>query len=280
MTEITAKIITDSCHQDKRLTTMELTYPRFIHSEVMTHREKSRNSASSRAIPVKKQIEKILADPAMPLYYAHNQAGMQAAERMSDTDALFCEQIILGLRSVTAEAVTALAEIGLHKQWANRYLEPFQWHTVIVTASSWSNFFHQRAHSDAQPELEDLAYKMMDVLGASIPNELTYGEWHLPYLTESDFSSYDLPNLAKISASRCAGVSYLNQGRVDPVKDLERYEKLVTGDIIHYSPLEHVATPWKKRPFRRWVQPLGNFNGWAQLRHNMNYFKMKRKRLK
>lgn len=58
---ITAKIIADSvCTENgKRITSFLLTYPRFIHSEFMTHRMFSRNAASSRAIPLKKMIEVI-----------------------------------------------------------------------------------------------------------------------------------------------------------------------------------------------------------------------------
>jgi thymidylate synthase ThyX len=45
---ISAKIIADSVSSDtnQRIITMELEYPRFIHSEFMTHRVFSRNAAS------------------------------------------------------------------------------------------------------------------------------------------------------------------------------------------------------------------------------------------
>ena len=52
-----ARILLDSLSPSgARLTTMEVRYPRFIHSEMMTHRVFSRNAASSRAIPIKKMI--------------------------------------------------------------------------------------------------------------------------------------------------------------------------------------------------------------------------------
>ncbi len=63
------KIIADSCsHEGKRITTFQLRYPRFIHSEVMTHRVFSRNASSSRAIPVIKLINQVEANPAMPVH--------------------------------------------------------------------------------------------------------------------------------------------------------------------------------------------------------------------
>ena len=79
---ITAKVICDSIckHSKIRITTLELEYPRFIHSEFMTHRMFSRNASSSRAIPVARQIEMIKEDPAMPIHWGKNQPGMQAKE--------------------------------------------------------------------------------------------------------------------------------------------------------------------------------------------------------
>ena len=60
MKKIEAKIIADSINpQGDRIITYLLTYPHFIHSELMTHRMFSRNSASSRAIPLKKMIKMV-----------------------------------------------------------------------------------------------------------------------------------------------------------------------------------------------------------------------------
>jgi thymidylate synthase ThyX len=78
---ITAKIIADSINeQGNRITTYELEYPRFIHSEFMTHRLFSRNAASSRAIPVSRAIGLIKEDTAMPIHWGKNQPGMSAKE--------------------------------------------------------------------------------------------------------------------------------------------------------------------------------------------------------
>src|SRR3954468_9455857 len=83
---ITAKVIADSVGPDNpRLTTMQLRYPCFIHAEFMTHRVFSRNASSSRATPVERAIQKIMDEPAMPIHWGKNQAGMQAAE---ENDAL------------------------------------------------------------------------------------------------------------------------------------------------------------------------------------------------
>ena len=54
---ISAEIIADTYCEftDERVTTMEVTMHRFVLAEFNTHRVFSRNSASSRAIPVRKQ---------------------------------------------------------------------------------------------------------------------------------------------------------------------------------------------------------------------------------
>src|ERR1044072_4311868 len=74
-----AKVLADSrSPAGRRLTTLEATFPRFILAEFNTHRVFSRNSASSRAIPVWKQLRRVLADPYVTMKFASNQPGMQA----------------------------------------------------------------------------------------------------------------------------------------------------------------------------------------------------------
>ena len=66
--KISAEIIADSINTfGDRITTYLLTYPRFIHAELMTHRMFSRNSASSRAIPFKRMLQMVEEDPFIPI---------------------------------------------------------------------------------------------------------------------------------------------------------------------------------------------------------------------
>ena len=83
--QMEVKVIADSISESgKRITTFQLKYPRFIHSEVMTHRVFSRNASSSRAIPVKKMIEQVRNNPAMPIHWGANQSGMQAKNELNE----------------------------------------------------------------------------------------------------------------------------------------------------------------------------------------------------
>lgn len=259
-----AKVLADSISpRGKRLTTLEVTFPRYVLAEFNTHRTFSRNSASSRAIPVSKQLDRILNDPFVGDHWGSNQPGMQAGAELEGEAR---EQAIEVWRQAGRAAVQAaekLAELGVHKQRTNRLLEPFMWHTVIVTATEWSNFYALRAHKDAQPEIRDAAYAMQGAMEASEPIELGYGEWHAPLiLPDEDFS---LEDKLKISVGRCARVSYLtHDGIREPAKDIELYERLVEGG--HMSPLEHVARPKKAREPQR-----GNLIGWHQYRADVPF---------
>jgi thymidylate synthase ThyX len=258
-----AAVIADSVSEaGVRLTTFEVTLHRFVLAELNTHRMFSRNSASSRAIPVSKQVARVVHDPAIPVEFGANQPGMQAAAALTGAAHDAALATWLTARDHAVEAVEALAELGVHKQVTNRILEPFMWHTAIVTSTDWDGFWEQRCSELAQPEIRVAAEAMRVAFDASTPAAVTDGGWHTPYLQPED-SELDLATARAVSAARCARVSYLtHDGRRDVDKDLVLYERLVTARPPHWSPLEHVATPAAPG-----VTPPGNLRGWAQLRH-------------
>lgn len=261
---ITAKVIEDSLSiYGARLTTLQLTYPRFIHAEFMTHRVFSRNASSSRAIPVAKMVEMVRTDPAMPIHWGANQPGMQAkSELMPLANRTHSKTLWVKAANQAADIAEAMMKMGLHKQVANRLLEPFQHIHVVVTATEWQNFFDLRCHPDAQPEIQELATQMRLAIAESLPTAVCVDEWHLPYVTMAEREMYETTELVKISAARCARVSYLkHDGTESDIKeDLELYERLVGGVPLHASPIEHQATP----DFPD--NCSGNFKGWIQYR--------------
>lgn len=278
---ITAKVIADSIANDIRLTTLELEYPRFIHSEFMTHRMFSINASSSRAIPVNKMIEKVRNDPAMPIHWGRNQKGMQADEELNIFDK---EQAIQDWRYGALRAVDVairISELEIHKQIVNRLTEPFQHIKVIVTATEWDNFFNLRLHKDAQPEMQQLAIRMQEAMNYSCPKDLKHGEWHLPYVDfpGSRGKELVLEKAIKCSVARCARVSNLNHDNSTPdiSKDIALADKLLQAG--HMSPFEHQATPMKRYAWfdENWVDGTthmtrdgvfwsGNFRGWIMYR--------------
>lgn len=270
-----AKVISDSVTLNgDRLTTMECTFPRYVLAEFNTHRVFSRNSASSRAIPVQKRIDAVMEHPFIPEFGA-NQPGMQAGEVIAEAEE--AEKVWLEARNAAVKQAQAMLNLGVHKQVANRILEPFCWHTIIVSSTEWDNFFKQRSlhHTDkADPSIAIVATMMEDLLKESIPTVRTGTNWHTPYFGDqgghesdpedakvlADEQDLHLQDVIKwISAARCARVSYETH---DGVRDLDKDLGLYNDTLAkygHWSPMEHVAQPFTNCK-------TGNFSGWKQLR--------------
>lgn len=247
---IAARVVADSVNPEGvRLTTLEVTLHRFVLAEFNTHRVFSRNSASSRAIPVAKQIARLVEEPAVPVAFPAEQRGMQGGDLLTGEAAETAELVWMTAGQEAINAALRLTELGVHKSVVNRLLEPFMWHTVIVTSTAWENFFALRLDADAQPEIRHAAVAMRAAYDNSSPAALREREWHVPYITDEDRVYLKVRELAAVSAARCARVSYLtHDGIRDVDADLKLYDRLVTerltrGLAIHWSPLEHVATP-------------------------------------
>lgn len=264
---IKVEIVADSlAPSNVRLTTFVLTYPRFIHAEFMTHRMFSRNASSSRAIPVSKSIEMVKKDPVIPLAFTRNQRGMQGGEALDKEAHDKALAAWLEGRDRAVEIAERLSDLEVHKQYANRIIEPFANITVVVTATDWDNFFALRCHPAAQPEIHALADLMYEVYMSSSPNKLDAGQLHLPFVGESD-SHYSEKEKLVMSVARCARVSYLNHDGTSPdyFKDLALYNRLVGSAPIHASPAEHQAMAIGDPNARS-----GNFRGWVQFRQTLS----------
>lgn len=246
MTQITAKIIAHSISEaGKEIITWELEYPRFIHSEFMTHRLFSRNAASSRAIPVAAMIEQVKNNPAMPIHWGKNQPGMQAKEELPAVLIISAKFLWQRSAKIVARVVEGLQRIGLHKQASNRLLEPYQMMKTVMTTTEDDNWFWLRHHTDAQPEIHALASVMLDAKRKSCAKELEPGMWHTPYYGDGYWgclSPDSLEDALAISASCCAQVSYRKlDDSLEKARDI--FAKLIESKPCHASPTEHQATP-------------------------------------
>jgi thymidylate synthase ThyX len=260
---ITAKIICDSIGPNNiRITTFVLTYPRFIHSEFLTHRAFSRNASSSRAIPFEKQVKMIEEDMAMPIEFRANQKGMQAGQPVEDQE--LAKSLWISQGKLAIEGAKQLHELGIHKQYVNRILEPYSHISVVVTATEWTNFFALRHHSMAQPELARLAELMWQEYKNNQPKQLLATQWHLPFISEKD-SSFSTEEQIKISVARCARTSYNNHDGTNSTleQDLKLYDRLVGEIPKHMSPCEHQA---QALPIEGIIKWSANFKGWLMYR--------------
>lgn len=275
----------------ENLWTFELTYPRYIHSEFMTHRMFSRNASSSRAIPVSKVIQQVVSNPVIPPKIYMNKAGMVGDVEADATDAEAFRDLWIYAATNAVKTAECMEELGIHKQHINRVLEPFQFIHVIVTATEWDNFFDLRLAPDAQPEMQDLANAIYNEMNKFKNKDFGYitcydgdgslcsalnGDLNLitvPYITTDDCEllgdDYDFLTIMKISAARCARVSYNNHdgSKPDIYKDLELFERLYKGG--HMSPLEHTCL--RNIDF---VQSA-NLMGWESLRYLLENKKVK-----
>lgn len=262
--------------------TIRMRYPRPIHGEIMTHRVFGRNARSSRAVPVRTMLNEVRNIPYVPWHWGKNQKGMQASEecdeyifnpnRYSDLQPshISREEAWLAARDTAANIAEAFMTAGYHKQNPNRLLEPFSWIDTLITATQWQNFLWLRQHHAAEPHLQDLANLVAEAMKYCTLQHLEHGEWHLPYITEEEKRLYHTDVLKKLSAARCARISYKPfNGESSIEAELDRYNLLVTDERVHASPLEHQASPDNFNAANgKWdhSQYHGNLTGWLQYR--------------
>lgn len=254
---ISAKVLSDSLFNGSRCVTMELEFPRCILAQINTHRVASKNTASSRAIPIEKNIKLIEVNPFIPTWTG-NQAGMVGTEIDKETKAK-ADRVWLQAKDVMVELAKVLSDLGIHKQNANRLLEPFSFVKTVFTATEWDNFFNLRLASDAQPEIQELAQRMKEAIDNSKPVELTPDMAHTPYMNGGHSKIDDVDSILG-SAACCAQVSY-RKLNTEPEALNRIVTRLIGNGHIHASPFEHVCVGGSNG--------LGNLREYSQLRHGV-----------
>lgn len=278
-----ACVMSDSYSRDNnsRLTTLEITFPRFILAELNTHRVFSRNSSSSRAIPTWRLLEEVRDNPFIPEVFGAYQSGMVSGEPLSDEKSRIARSHWLSARNDAVRHAMSLVygsdvffdsfmegaslseydTVGAHKEIVNRLLEPFMWQTAIVSSTQWDNFFTLRCASNAQPQIRIIAEMMRTALNESTPIDKEQGHWHIPFVTREECEDMETTDILMLSAGRCARISYLNHHRDrDASRDISLARRLLKDG--HMSPFEHQALPLQPHE-----QQKGNLIGWTQQRH-------------
>lgn len=289
-----ARILADSISpRGKRLVTQLWKYPRPIHSEIMTHRMWSKNSASSRAIPTAQLIRMVNDDPWIPDYIGKNQKGMAPGEELTDSERNEAVRTWLGAKENAVRTAEHLLSLGVHKGVVNRVLEPWMWITIVASATELPNLYALRLDKMAEPHFQHITRMSKQAIDASTPRKLEAGQWHMPFIYEEDYSlitdyvakkigQYGLVEagllgevpehtvkiaqeaLIKVSVGRCARVSYLtHEGKRDVSEDVRLHDDLVVKRPLHASPAEHVAQALDT------LEWSGNFQGWRQYRKTL-----------
>lgn len=268
-------IVEDTIDPDSgsRLTTLIARFPRCILAEINTHRVFSRNSASSRARSIRTTISGVMNDPYIPIFTV-NHKGMSGEYLTGD---LLDEARSLWLKSrdsaVSNELSLLLGKMyqgspesiehdweqwvdmyydkvyhaeepidgvpSVHKQNANRLIEPFMWHEALITSSYWDNFYHLRIDDAAQPEMHAIAVLMKASMDASTPRQSSI---HIPFETfeiSSETSYNDITDAFTASASECARISYKDRSSTGLSSNNDLGRRMLESG--HMSPFEHQA---------------------------------------
>ena len=211
---------------------------------------------------------------------------MQAGDPFGPLGQWFCTKLWRGAGHGACMAAWMMEKLGVHKQYANRLIEPFAHITVVVTATEYANFFALRNHPAAQPEIQALAECMWDLWLHHWPRELNWGEWHLPFVDYwgmleaicNDPGHMPHPLIRK-SVACCARTSYLNHGKEETTQaeNDALHDRLVAENPKHASPAEHQATPMQAAKVDAWGESKstdrdfsGNLRGWTQYRKQLH----------
>lgn len=294
-----ATVIADSKNEfGQRIVTLVVTFPRYLLAEFNTHRMLSRNSASSRAIRFEKMVQSIQDTPFVPSRWQKDHPGMQGTEYFTNDEILHIphtrlrqvedlpavdglQKLWLRVRDNIVSEAKNLSHLRVTKQIINRLLEPFMYHTCLVTATEWENFFALRAHEAAEINFQALAELMLEAINASEPVQLKGGEWHIPFgdkFNDAELAEYtryapvssNIPEFlkehdelrVKLATVRCARISYNTQDNDSTIaKDLELHDRLALSG--HWSAFEHCAQAMSQKDFESW----GNFTGWDYKYH-------------
>lgn len=294
---ISCMVLKDSIGKyGKRMTTFEMEFPRIILAENNTHKMIAKNLQSTRALPISKLVELVKQKPYYPVHWGAKQSGMVASTELSPEKIEIAKSLWNKFIQQVIENANALDELGAHKQWASRILEPYSMTKAVQSGTNWDNLLWLRNDDDAQPEFHELAKCIQECFNISVPELLNAGEWHLPYVATKRLSNYELIYLdsngeqltleeaKQISASCCAQASYrkLDESKI---KAIEIYHKLFSGKKPHMSPTEHQGTPidfdsvesfnpdtWGvgiTHVKRNGMLCSGNLDGWIQYRQTL-----------
>jgi len=216
----------------------------------------SRSTASSRAIPIERAIQRTLEDPYVPRF-TKAAKGMSGAEVEDPEFQAQAEAIWRQALGEAVERVRQLSALGVHKQDANHLLKPWMRIPILVTATEWQNFFSLRTAKPCHPGFRQVALEMQKALQTSKPKLVEPGGWHIPFGEGLD--EHPLSVRLRVAAARAARISYATHDGVYSLeRDLDLAARLLADG--HMSPFEHAAQALSE------PLPQANLRGWRSVR--------------
>lgn len=276
---IKANLVQDSkLTSGERLLTFNLKYGRIIHSELLRHRAASHSVKSSRAIPTKKYREEVETNPYIPVKFGTNQRGMQAGKQTPATVS-FGTKIWKLSAKFACIAHSMMEKVNVHKEVANRILEPYVWveETLTIEEDALMQIAELRIHDDAQEDVRRIVEEMVyETENSKEPIILEENQWHVPYVIrqingsmiykDNDGKNLTLDEAIICSAARCARSSYANHDNSTTTyeNDTKLADRLIGSTPMHLSPFEHQARPFLNNDEK--LEYMSNFRHFFQQR--------------
>lgn len=225
----------------QNVVTLVATYPRIIHSELMTHGLFVRNAASSRAVPITAMIDRVRNQTFVPWHWKSNKRGMSGGEPLSEEAAAACRERWIADAEHACASAEFYAKQGLLKGLANRPLEPYSFIQTLVTTrlESLPHFLSLRHHPAAEDHFQDLAALIRERVRSAVFRSA--GD-HLPYITDEEALAHSPRDAARVSAVRCRRVSYFRADTKTHPAWADDYEQALAMESerpMHASPFEH-----------------------------------------
>ena len=89
-------------------------------------------------------VKSVEENPFIPIAWQKDHKGMQGTEYFTDYTIENAKKCWLRARDKAVFEAKIQSELGITKQLCNRFLEPFMWHTVLISGTEFSNFFNLR----------------------------------------------------------------------------------------------------------------------------------------
>lgn len=235
---IDATVIADSKNpQGDRITSVVVTLPRIVLAELNTHRMFSRNSASSRAVPFKKMLKRVEKHPFIPLAFQKDHKGMQGTEYITEEESVEnCRAYWLETRDWALSGAEGLNDDkleGVTKQLCNRLLEPFMWHTVLVTATEFDNFFDLRC-PQYYYEPENIYFKSKKDFGSKY--SACFGSDEFVNWTEEKWQSINTSQAEiHIQAAAEAMWDSINESTPKELKEGEWHIPFISKELLEWD---------------------------------------------